>query len=156
MIVTVNSPNVKSISVLFKNIKIILENKDIILNNPDFYNVHIEDVSISVPYTGKIFIPLGVLIQLWEKGPWNKDGQYTFNITGSPLSGLCFRYCWDTRSESQIKTKDGNFIVFARDAFQLINKNKNQSNTIVPNQQKPKQSTSLQDILVHIATIKTK
>ncbi len=79
------------------NLELILTNADLVIGRPEFFYIRHDWMLIGGIYVGSKYIPLGVLLKLWQSGSWigecsDCDGRaYIFKAGGSPLSGS--HYC---------------------------------------------------------------
>lgn len=84
---------------LFGNLDLIRNNKSFIKTRKKYRNIKIKGIFSAGLYVGGQEIPLGVLLELWDKTNWHTDNKFYFNIVGSPLSGMnnCAWYNNDTK-----------------------------------------------------------
>lgn len=75
------------------NLELILGNADIVINNPEFFHISHKWSYIGSNWIGKRYLPLGVLLMLWQKDlfiaecPKCNSKVYLFQAGGLVLSG---------------------------------------------------------------------
>lgn len=105
----------KERQLFFDNFDLILDNSETIRKNKQLFYTISPVMHLSAMFFGLRFIPIGVLLLLWEKDklkercPGCGDTAYIFNAAGSPMSGrkLCSAYCRNCRKE--FSSRDGSF-----------------------------------------------
>ena len=75
------------------NFKLILKNQDLIIKDPQHFFILLHRLHVGTTISGVSFIPLGVLLLLWQEGhlirscPQCGSKSYIFQAGGSALSG---------------------------------------------------------------------
>ena len=111
---------------LFNNIDLIRSNKKFILSKKKYRDIRIKGIFAAGLYVGGSDIPLGVLLNLWDKTNWCSSNRLYFNVVGSPLSGMnsCGWFNLDTKKLEFGKIKKWHDL--APIAMKYVNKNKDQ------------------------------
>ena len=79
----------RSLDLLFRNLEVLLSKRKAVLSNPNAYALCIPSTGIFALYVAYPRLYLGDFLRLWsESSNWYSDGQYTYAIYGSPLSGM--------------------------------------------------------------------
>ena len=83
----------KNRQIFCENLGLILKNSEHILKTPEYFYIRHEWSLVGGIYAGSKYIPLGVLIKLWQEDKWLDEcpscagKTYVFCAGGSPLSG---------------------------------------------------------------------
>lgn len=83
----------KNRQIFCENLALILEKSELILKTPEYFHIRHEWSLVGGIYYGSQYIPLGVLIKLWQENKWLDEcpscggKTYIFCAGGSPLSG---------------------------------------------------------------------
>lgn len=74
-------------------LELILKNADLVMARPELFYIRYGWMLVGGIYVGSKYIPLGVLLKLWQSGRWMGEcpdcggAAYIFKAGGSPLSG---------------------------------------------------------------------
>jgi hypothetical protein len=112
-----------------ENLELILDNSELILNTPEYFFIRHTWALAGGAYVGAKYIPLGVLVMLWESGEWLSECQkcghktYIFCAGGSPLSGSHFYQAICTTCNVIVNREmESGLTMLMKPAFELCNK----------------------------------
>jgi hypothetical protein len=83
----------KNMQLFCDNLELILANSELVLKTPEYFQIRHEWSLVGGAYVGSKYIPLGVLIKLWQNDQWLGEcpecgsKTYIYCAGGSPLSG---------------------------------------------------------------------
>ncbi len=108
------------------NLELIIANADLIMGRPEYFYIRHDWMLIGGIYIGSKYIPLGVLLKLWQSGRWIGEcpecggRAYIFKAGGSPLSGshYCHAVCPVCRKIVNSKQVEA-FTVLMQQTFDL-------------------------------------
>ncbi len=118
----------KNRQIFCENLALILENSGLILKTPKYFYIRHEWSLVGGIYAGSKYIPLGVLIKLWQEDKWLDEcpscggNTYVFCAGGSPLSGSHYTHAVCTAcNEIVYRKKTSGLTVLVKPAFNLCN-----------------------------------
>ena len=119
----------ENMQLLCDNFELILDNADLVIEKPEFFYIRYSWMIIGAAYIGAKYIPLGVLLKLWQSGSWigkcpDCGGRsYIINAGGSPLSGShSFNLVCQTCRDIIYCKQSGNFAELMKQAFDLCDR----------------------------------
>ncbi len=118
----------KNMHLFCDNLELILANSEHILKRPEYFHIRHEWSLIGGIYTGSKYIPLGVLIKLWQDNKWLDEcplcggKTYVFCAGGSPLSGSHYTHAVCTACNEVVNSKKSNGLtILLKPVFDLYN-----------------------------------
>ncbi len=117
---------IKNQKIFCENLDLILKHSDQIIARPEFFYIRHSWMMVGAMYVGSNYIPLGVLLLLWQSGRWTTEclgcggKAYIYKIAGSPLSGshYCHAFCPVCAETLNSKQSKG-FTVLMKQALDL-------------------------------------
>ena len=119
----------KNMQLFSDNLELIQKNADLVMERPEFFYIRHSWMLVGGIYVGAKYIPLGVLLKLWQGGRWLGEcpdcggRAYIFTAGGSPLSGRHYTLAACPACRKVISSKKHEpFTTLMKDAFDLCNK----------------------------------
>ncbi len=121
-----NAERELNIKLFCDNLELIMANADLIMRRPGFFYIRHGWMQIGGIYVGAKYIPLGVLLKLWQSGSWIGEcpdcggRAYIYEAGGSPLSGSHYCHAVCPACREIVNSRHGvGFTVLMKQAFDL-------------------------------------
>ncbi len=124
-----NAERAQNMRLFCDNLELIIANADLIMKRPEFLYIRHNWMQIGGIYVGSKYIPLGVLLKLWQSDKWIGEcpdcggRAYIYEAGGSPLSGSHYRHAICPVCRELVNSRHVNgFAVLMKPAFELCNR----------------------------------
>lgn len=128
-----DAERVRNIKLFCDNLGLILANADLVFKRPEFFYIRHSWMLIGAAYLGSKYIPLGVLLKLWQGDSWIGEcpqcagRAYIYYAGGSPLSGSHQADAVCSSCRETVKSKNHKaFTSLMKEACDLCNRYKRQ------------------------------